>query len=272
MRFALVEGQRTPPTPGLEGICPVCESPVIPKCGNERVHHWSHRAMRNCDSWWEPETEWHRSWKDKFPQSWQEVIKFDANGEKHIADVCCPSGAVVEFQHSHLRPEERAARERFYGNMVWVVDGLRLTRDLPRFVTGHEELRLGPFEGVYLASFPDDVLPAKWTDCPVPVLFDFAPHDKPAEELEPIVRPLCCLLPGRVYSKAVFIKLSREDFVSWASEKPEPIPARYILAAVHKSITEAMEREQRDRAQYKRRMAQWKARRYPSPRRRNPRF
>ena len=33
---------------------------------------------------------------------------------------------VIEFQHSHMDAQERTSREKFYKNMVWVVDGTRL--------------------------------------------------------------------------------------------------------------------------------------------------
>ena len=71
---------------------------------------------------------WHRAWKNHFRPEWQEYIHHDQSGEKHIADVRTEHGQIIEFQHSHIDPQERAARERFYGNMIWVVDGMRLTR------------------------------------------------------------------------------------------------------------------------------------------------
>ncbi len=94
---------------------------MIAKCGTQRVHHWAHRGERACDAWWEPETPWHRDWKSRFPADWREVIRFSQSGEKHIADVRTEHGLTIEFQHSHLKPDERAAREAFYGNMMWVV-------------------------------------------------------------------------------------------------------------------------------------------------------
>ena len=41
-------------------------------------------------------------------------------------------GRVIEFQHSRIAPEERRAREAFYGSMAWIVDGLRRSRDRER--------------------------------------------------------------------------------------------------------------------------------------------
>ncbi|MGI4796978.1 MAG: hypothetical protein ACRYG8_23585 [Janthinobacterium lividum] len=48
-----------------------------------------------------------------------------SGGEIHRADVKTPTGVVVEFQHSAMTDAERQAREAFYGNLVWVIDGRR---------------------------------------------------------------------------------------------------------------------------------------------------
>ena len=40
---------------------------------------------------------------------------------------------MIEFQHSSIKAEEKLAREQFYKNMVWVVDGKRTKNDYPRF-------------------------------------------------------------------------------------------------------------------------------------------
>jgi competence protein CoiA len=133
MRFALVDEVRREPEPGLTGGCPVCGSQVIAKCGEIKVWHWAHRSRRRCDPWWENETEWHRSWKSHFPDEWQERIQHAADGERHVADVKTAHGWVLEFQRSAIKPEERRARESFYGRMVWVVDGRRLEKALDRF-------------------------------------------------------------------------------------------------------------------------------------------
>jgi len=73
-----------------------------------------------------------RDWKNRFPKEWQEVIHHDLSGEKHIADVKTPDGLIIEFQHSAINPEELASRESFYKNMIWVVDGQRLSREAQR--------------------------------------------------------------------------------------------------------------------------------------------
>lgn len=135
MRFAIVNTNRAEAEPGLNGLCSGCNQPVIPKCGTKRIPHWAHRSDKNCDRWWEPETAWHRAWKDNCPREWQEKFLPDPKtNEKHIADVCTSTGLIIEFQHSHIEPKERIARENVYQNMVWVVDGRRLKLDYHRFL------------------------------------------------------------------------------------------------------------------------------------------
>lgn len=133
MRYALVNGTRSEAKPKLRGACLNCERDVVAKCGVVRIWHWAHLGKLECDHWWEPETEWHRSWKAKFPQEWQEVVHVSNAGERHIADVKTGAGLVVELQHSPIALEERISRESFYKSMVWVVDGSRFKRDLTAF-------------------------------------------------------------------------------------------------------------------------------------------
>ena len=111
MKFALIHGQRQEAKKGLRGTCPGCESPVIAKCGEIRAGHWAHERKSDCDPWRENEGQWHRAWKDRFPDDWQEVLQYAENGEKHTADVKTADGYVLEFQHSPIKPEEHRARE-----------------------------------------------------------------------------------------------------------------------------------------------------------------
>lgn len=133
MKYAIVHGEKIEAYKGAKGVCQICGSELIAKCGEIKVNHWAHKGNRNCDPWWENETEWHRAWKGKFPKEWQEVIHIDQNGEKHIADVITNGGWVIEFQHSYLKPEERRTRNAFYPKLIWVVNGLRRPTDLTQF-------------------------------------------------------------------------------------------------------------------------------------------
>lgn len=230
MRYVLVGGQRVEAYAGGRGMCRLCNGEVIAKCGTRRVAPWAHRGMRDCDIWAEKETEWHRAWKNNFPAEWQEFIQHDRQfEEKHIADVRTQHGLVIEFQHSHLDPRERAARERFYGNMVWVVDGARLQRDYPRFNRGKDHLRRTNMQGHFLLAFPDECFPAMWLDSSVPVIFDFGVVDEgqPPNEFR---ATLWCLLPGRVEGSAVVVGISREQFVTVAASRPQLLAVQEILA------------------------------------------
>lgn len=123
MQLALVDGVRTEAFPRGRGQCPTCGAALIAKCGPRIIHHWAHAGRKDCDPWWENETEWHRQWKNHFPPECREVHHVAPDGEIHRADVKTPTGIYIEFQHSAMTDAERSARERFYGNLVWVIDG-----------------------------------------------------------------------------------------------------------------------------------------------------
>lgn len=133
MKYAQDNNQRIEPSPKATARCPCCGSEVVAKCGTQKVWHWAHKSKQMCDHWWENETQWHRDWKNCFPEEWQEVVHFAEDGEKHIADVKTPSGLVIEFQHSAIKPEEQLSREGFYKKMVWIVNGTRLKTDRENF-------------------------------------------------------------------------------------------------------------------------------------------
>jgi competence protein CoiA len=130
MKFALVSDLRVEASPKAVGTCHGCGMPTVAKCGQMVLWHWAHKAGMHCDRWWEPETVWHRAWKDRFPLDWQEVvIENPATGERHIADVRTPSGLVIEMQRWTIDPGEVDAREAFYQKIVWVVDGTKNESD-----------------------------------------------------------------------------------------------------------------------------------------------
>lgn len=213
MRFALVDGKKTEPQPKLRGVCPSCNADMLARCGEVRVHHWAHKGILSCDAWWEKETEWHRSWKNHFPMEWQEVVHVDeAMDERHIADVKTDTGLAIEFQHSHLKPEEQRARERFYKSMLWVVDGIRLQRDFPRFLKAKKGFRwVNP--SLCLVDFYEECFPKAWLNSSAPVVFDFSRASVDDED-EKAHESLWCLLPRRVGRRAVLVVIAPETFVA----------------------------------------------------------
>ncbi|MFY0690448.1 MAG: hypothetical protein JXR14_00845 [Paracoccaceae bacterium] len=175
MKFASVDGKRVKPEPKLKGKCPHCGQDTVAKCGSVKVWHWAHKSKRHCDPWWEPETEWHRRWKEQFPEEWQEIGRRDKTGELHVADILTPEGMVLEFQHSHIDREEVEKRTNFHKNICWVIDGLRLKTSLPQF---DDALRYGirrpsgnvPVFELFLSH---SRLLRKWSGLNAPITIDF---------------------------------------------------------------------------------------------------
>lgn len=119
MQFAIVgDGQRIEAMPGTRGVCPICESEVIARCGDINAWHWAHTTRFDCDAWAEGESTWHRAWKKRFPRQWREVVV-----GSHRADIKAPRG-VIELQASTIATNEVAEREHFYGDMVWVLNAM----------------------------------------------------------------------------------------------------------------------------------------------------
>jgi competence protein CoiA len=173
MKFAEAEGLRREANPGLSGKCRVCGAPTIAKCGSVRVWHWAHQSDRTCDHWWEPETKWHRDWKNRFPEHWQEIIQTAADGERHVADVKTAIGLVIEFQHSSIKPNERESREQFHENMVWVVHAWR-AKDLSQLQASiGGQLTVLPNFQTFVVRPSKSALFRNWGNSRVPVYFDF---------------------------------------------------------------------------------------------------
>ena len=230
MLLAIVNGEKVNATKGAKGVCPFCGAELIAKCGEQKIPHWAHKSKKECDSWHESETDWHRMWKNYFPKEWQEIIKHDEQtGEKHIADVCTPQGFTLEFQHSHIKPEERRSREAFYKNMNWVVDGTRLQNDYKRFsqkVTESSDIKvITPIHtidnkmhvgNVLEIHFADEAFPKDWINSSVPVVFDFLGMDKISENND-IRQCVFCLLPTQSSGLERYgIQILRSVFVQHA--------------------------------------------------------
>lgn len=182
MKFAMLNDKRIEPQKGIKNaICPVCGEIVIPKCGNIKIHHWAHKTKQHCDPWWENETEWHRQWKNEFPNDYQEVkMKDEKTGEMHVADVKTPTDIVIEFQHSSIKEQEQYSREQFYKNMIWVVDAKKY---YDKFKRNYKDLnhidpcdKYNPYFCLKLDK--NNCFPMRWLNATVPVIFDFGIHDE----------------------------------------------------------------------------------------------
>jgi competence CoiA-like predicted nuclease len=123
MLFAIVNGEKVEAKPKLAGICPLCHRDVISKCGETNIWHWAHNKEVHCDSWHEPETEWHKKWKLVFGKDNCEIA-ISQDGVKHIADIVTNNKVIIELQNSPIQKPIIRIRETFYGKkMIWVING-----------------------------------------------------------------------------------------------------------------------------------------------------
>jgi competence protein CoiA len=251
MKYALICGKKTEATKGAIGFCPGCGSELIAKCGEVKINHWSHKGKRTCDKWWENETDWHRSWKGKFPVDWQEVWHKADDGEKHVADVKTKQGWTIEFQHSYLNPEERRSRDVFYPSLVWVVDGMRRKTDLQQFQKALANSQVSNEKPLILrVNSPDECrLLKEWFDSPSLVLFDFQ------DVKETIDSTLWILLPGISSSRAYLMKISQNNFIEYHRDERFDklventiLPIRDNLASIIKQTEKAQEKLRRSRS------------------------
>jgi len=211
MKFALLNDNRIEASIGAKGICPGCSSELIAKCGEIKINHWAHKKTRNCDPWWEPETEWHRTWKNNFPVEWQENYFLDEHtGEKHIADIKTTDGLVIEFQHSAIHPQERISREKFYKKMVWVADSTRLKYDFKRFAKEKKNfVDIQP--GIFQVDYSEETFPAAWVKSSVPFIFDFLDTATTSIVLERNF--LYCLFPVQIGRYVFVADIPRKAFI-----------------------------------------------------------
>lgn len=124
MLFATVNREKVEALPKTVGTCPLCGRTVFSKCGEVNVWHWAHRKDESCDSWYEPETEWHNNWKLIFGKDHCEII-ISREGTKHIADIFTRDNIIIELQNSPIQKPIIRKRETFYGErMIWIINGI----------------------------------------------------------------------------------------------------------------------------------------------------
>lgn len=114
MQFAtlLDQKERVKAESGIEAYCPGCLEQVIAKCGDIRIHHFSHKQGSNCHLY-KPESEWHLEWKEKFPEHSREFIMKNESDQTHIADVAFEN-CIWEFQSKLLDSDIVCDREVFW--------------------------------------------------------------------------------------------------------------------------------------------------------------
>jgi len=87
----------------------------------------------------------------------------------------------MEFQYSAIHPEEVRSREEFYGpQMVWVVSGIRLKRDLETFAKALSKAEADYLADVRAWRISKYIMPPilqRWASSRRRVLLDFGPVD-----------------------------------------------------------------------------------------------
>lgn len=117
MQYAINENkERIQATPAVKATCECCKSEVLAKCGTINIWHFAHKNTEDCDDWYEPESEWHRNWKEFFPERNREVVI-----DKHRADLKI-NDLIIELQNSPINSKTIIERELFYKNMIWIIN------------------------------------------------------------------------------------------------------------------------------------------------------
>jgi hypothetical protein len=101
---------------------------MISKYGTGLHHpHFAHRHGVICDSWYEPESDWHINWKNTVPINQREVTVIKKDGTRHIVDIQTPKLKIaVELQYSSLSPSDRDERISFYKKIIFLIHGSQL--------------------------------------------------------------------------------------------------------------------------------------------------
>lgn len=121
MKFALLNGERIAPTPHEKGAtCPFCGRNVIAFDGVFENLHWQH-VGKDCRKWLEDDTLWHRSWKDSFPEDWQEPIIHRFHRFQTV-DILTQNGVAIGLVSHQLERNEIRLRENFYKDCAWILD------------------------------------------------------------------------------------------------------------------------------------------------------
>lgn len=202
MKYAILNNTRVEPHKDIIGAkCPFCGEDVIPKCGNIKMHHWAHKSKENCDLWREHETEWHRQWKNSFPDECQEFILYDdITKEKHVADVRI-NELVLEFQHSSISETEQISREKFYKNMFWIIDARKYYENFKTNlrILNHSEKYKDSFYYKYdNYDLNKHCFPERWLNSTVPVVFDFGIHENIENAYDKQKKWLYCVFPQKL--------------------------------------------------------------------------
>ena len=110
---------------GEIGTCPWTGLEVKAHVGHIRQYWAYHGEKPNFERGYEPESEWHITWKAPIKDEYCEVV-FGENNE-HRADILGSNNTVIEIQKSIIDIRDSRERVEFYRNetnrrVIWIVD------------------------------------------------------------------------------------------------------------------------------------------------------
>ena len=149
------------------------------------------------------------------------------------------SGVVLEFQHSFLCPEERDARERFYQNMVWVVDGQRRKQDRVKFFASlGDPINVSDKLRIFLVPSNEGALLRDWGASRVPVYFDF--RDSEPGDTHRFNTPTLWRLNPRSPNGSAYLRPVPKMFFLHIHRKGRPFERECaeIAAAIERAVVE----------------------------------
>lgn len=113
-------GDRVSADDGETAYCPECEDMLLPKCGDQVVHHFAHTSIASACRY-RNETRWHAAFKMCWNPGCVEIERGNCR-----ADVLKPDGTAIEFQNSPIEQHEIDRRHRVFANVVWVLNTRKL--------------------------------------------------------------------------------------------------------------------------------------------------
>jgi len=111
--------------PHIITFCQNCGHRLHPACvtpGNIYLKHpyFFHDVGVECDTWYEPVTDWHRDWQEIVSLDQREV-SIEKGNVGHIADIYLPQPKIViELQYSNFPIDIKLKRDAFYDRIFWL--------------------------------------------------------------------------------------------------------------------------------------------------------
>ena len=223
MKYAIFNNRFVTASRSRKGaICPLCKANVIPKCGEIRIHHWSHKKGTMCDSWREADSQWRHRWLERFEDCEIEPVIENVD-QRHFADIRTKNGTLILLRRKLLGNEDMLKMERFFRNLVWIVDVKKQNGLYGSFQKAFDKGTVRHlFRNAYSASCE---CWGSWEWSRVPVVFDFSGMGHKLSR-----KFLWCLIPqeSSVFNeRRLLLCYSRERMIELLKERVPLSPKEF---------------------------------------------